>query len=92
MRWLVLTKLFFVAYLAMSYDDRLDEIGVCFLLTTLTSWMTGKTIRRIVNEREGLKTTSFYDLYVLMYLDLPYQWRALRPEAHAVASEDKKKS
>ena len=54
MRWILFTKLFFVAYLFLEWDNRYPELLVCLTLTTFCSYLTACTIGRIINEEKTL--------------------------------------
>lgn len=72
MRWVLFTKLFVVAHIAVSEDDRLPELAVCYLLTSLSIYVTAKACQRVVAEHERLKKCGYADVYILLYLDVPF--------------------
>ena len=76
MRWTLFTKLFFVGYLAVIQDNRLPELAMCHMLTCLSTFVTARTCKRIIEERERLKPCGFADIYILLYIDIIYQWSA----------------
>lgn len=43
MRWTLFCKLFYVSYLGVRYDDRLPELATCYLLTSLSMFVTART-------------------------------------------------
>ena len=72
MRWTIFAKLFYVAYLAVSLDDRLLELATCYLLTSLSLFVTARTCKSIIDERERLRPCGFADVYIILYIDVLY--------------------
>ena len=43
MRWTLFGKLFYASYFMVSMDDRLPELATCYLLTSLSMFVTART-------------------------------------------------
>ena len=67
-------KVFFAISFYFYFDDRLTEIFYLFIVTTLTSYLTGTVSEELMADCYHEDITEFHtiDYYALMYLDIPY--------------------
>ena len=76
--WVLLTKLFFILQLALQFDDRVPQLIVCTMFTTLSTYLLGRVIKRTIDEVEELDPeTGAFDLYIKLCLDLGYTWETI---------------
>ena len=91
MRWTLFAKLFYVGYLGVKLDDRIPELGTCFMLTSLSMFVMARTCQRMIDERERLKPCGFADAYLMLYVDVLYQWSAVfgpKPDSSSQTGSD----
>ena len=68
------TKCLVAAWLFVMFDDRWTELSMCYILTSICTLVTIKAIQRVIADRERLKECNPFDLYVVIFLDIIYQW------------------
>ena len=86
MRWLIFSRLFFTAYLAMYHDDRWGEIAVAFILTLVSCLAIARVIGHVIARDSELgEQVTAVSMFVLVFLDLPLQVRMLLCPSSATA-------
>ena len=70
--WVNLANIPMFIIQSRQYDSKWASLVFYQILSTITVYVTCKTIERVIAERESLKKSNWFQIYALIYLDIGF--------------------
>ena len=73
--WVLGSKTLMLGWFVVRFDNRVNSCLASYTLTTVAAILVASAMKRVVEERSALAKDEIgtVDIYIMVFLDLPYQ-------------------